>query len=263
MTAPSPQPHIRIDGVSKFYQSAKGPVEALLDVSLTVARGSFVSVVGPSGCGKSTLLRCLAGLEAPSAGRVYIDGTKVDQPPLHMGMVFQRDVLLDWRSVLENVLLTSDFRRRSRAEFEPKARALLDLFGLSGFHDRFPWELSGGMRMRVAICRALLDDPPLLLMDEPFAALDAFTRDELNIELQRLLANSGATTFFITHNISEAIILADTVVVMDRRPGKIARVLPIELERPRPLSVRETPEFANYGRIVRETFESLGIVRSH
>ncbi len=256
-------PHVRIDGVSKIYESAKGTVDALRDVSLSVERGSFVSVVGPSGCGKSTLLRCLAGLEDPSAGRIHVDGEHIVQPPFNMGMVFQRDALLDWRTVLENVLLPIDFRRRPRKEFEAKAAALLDLFGLAGFHDRYPRELSGGMRMRVAICRALLDAPPLLLMDEPFAALDAFTRDELNIELQKLLASSGATTFFITHNISEAILLADTVVVMDRRPGKVAKVISIDLPRPRPLSARETPEFAAYGRTIRETFESLGILKHH
>lgn len=255
--------HVRMDGVSKTYESDKGTVEALRDVSLSVPRGSFVSVVGPSGCGKSTLLRCLAGLEETSAGRIFVDGVMVDQPPFDMGMVFQRDALLDWRNVVDNVLLPVDFRRRPRREFEARAAALLDLFGLAGFHHRYPRELSGGMRMRVAICRALLDNPPLLLMDEPFAALDAFTRDELNIELQKLLSLSGATTFFVTHNISEAILLADTVVVMDRRPGRIADILPIALPRPRPLSVRETPAFAAYGRSIRETFESLGILKHH
>jgi NitT/TauT family transport system ATP-binding protein len=254
--------YIRIEGVSKVFRSDRGPVAALQDVSLDIQPGQFISVVGPSGCGKSTLLRCLAGLEQPSSGRILLKGEAITKPPLNMGMVFQRDVLLDWRTNLENVLFTTDFRGLPRKQWVERARQLLNLFGLEEFHDRYPWELSGGMRMRVAICRALVDSPELMLMDEPFAALDAFTRDDLNLELQKTSMKTGATTVFITHNISEAIFLGDKVVVMDRRPGRIALSLDIRLPRPRPLSVRETPQFAEYGRQIRQTFEQLGIVRS-
>jgi NitT/TauT family transport system ATP-binding protein len=255
--------YIELEGVSKVFESERGPVEALRGISLRIGSGEFISVVGPSGCGKSTLLRCVAGLESVSAGSLTLNGETVTSPPLNLGMVFQRDVLLDWRTVLENVLFASDFRRLPRRAWVERAKSLLDLFGLENFHDRFPWELSGGMRMRVAICRALLVAPELLLMDEPFAALDAFTRDDLNLELQKLGQRSKCTTIFITHNISEAIFLADKVVVMDRRPGRIALVLDIDLPRPRPLSLRETPEFARYGQIVRSTFEELGVLRNH
>jgi NitT/TauT family transport system ATP-binding protein len=253
---------IEMRGVNKVFPSARGSVEALRDISLTIGDGEFVSVVGPSGCGKSTLLRCLAGLEEVSGGEIFFHGKRIAGPPLNMGMVFQRDVLLDWRTILENVLFTTDFRGLPRREWIPRAREILNLFGLNDFHDRYPWELSGGMRMRVAICRALIDSPELLLMDEPFAALDAFTRDDLNLELQKISQRTRATTVFITHNITEAIFLGDKVVVMDRRPGRIASVVDINLPRPRALSVRETPAFAEYGRTIRQTFERLGIVRS-
>jgi NitT/TauT family transport system ATP-binding protein len=255
--------YIGIRDVSKVFRSQRGSVEALRDISLKIHGGAFVSVVGPSGCGKSTLLRCIAGLESISSGEMLLKGEPITSPPLNMGMVFQRDLLLDWRTVLENVLFTPDFRHLARRDWVERAGALLDLFGLESFHNRYPWELSGGMRMRVAICRALLTAPELLLMDEPFAALDAFTRDDLNLELQKIGRKTRCTTVFVTHNIAEAIFLADKVVVMDRRPGRIALELDIELPRPRPLSVRESPQFAEYGKTIRRTFEDLGIVRSH
>jgi NitT/TauT family transport system ATP-binding protein len=256
-------PYIEIRNASKVYQSDRGTVEALRDISLAIQPGEFVSVVGPSGCGKSTLLRCVSGLEQPSAGAILLKGETVLSPVPSMGMVFQRDVLLDWRTILDNVLFTTDFRGRPRKEWTGRAMELLELFGLAEFHNRYPWELSGGMRMRAAICRALLDAPELLLMDEPFAALDAFTRDDLNLELQKINQQTNNTTIFITHNITEAIFLGDKVVVMDRRPGRIALVLDIDLPRPRPLSVRETPQFAEYGSLIRQTFERLGILRSN
>jgi NitT/TauT family transport system ATP-binding protein len=258
----SRQAYIELCNVSKTYESERGTVEALRDVSLSVGTGEFVSVVGPSGCGKSTLLRCVSGLEQPSAGTISLKGEAVISPAPSMGMVFQRDVLLDWRNILENVLFTADFRGLPRKHWIGRAKELLELFGLSEFQNRYPWELSGGMRMRAAICRALLDAPELLLMDEPFAALDAFTRDDLNLELQKINQKTNSTTIFITHNITEAIFLGDKVVVMDRRPGRIAHVLDIDLARPRALSVRETPQFAEYGSIIRQTFEKLGILRS-
>jgi NitT/TauT family transport system ATP-binding protein len=256
------QTYIEVCDVSKTYESERGTVEALRDVSLSIGAGEFVSVVGPSGCGKSTLLRCVSGLEQPSTGTISLKGEAVLSPAPSMGMVFQRDVLLDWRNILDNVLFTADFRGLPRKQWIGRAKELLELFGLSEFQNRYPWELSGGMRMRAAICRALLVAPELLLMDEPFAALDAFTRDDLNLELQKISQKTNSTTIFITHNITEAIFLGDKVVVMDRRPGRVALVLDIELARPRALSVRETPQFAEYGSIIRRTFEKLGILRS-
>lgn len=256
------QTYIDVCDVSKTYESERGTVEALRDVSLSIGAGEFVSVVGPSGCGKSTLLRCVSGLEQPSTGTISLKGEAVLSPAPSMGMVFQRDVLLDWRNILDNVLFTADFRGLPRKQWIGRAKELLELFGLSEFQNRYPWELSGGMRMRAAICRALLVAPELLLMDEPFAALDAFTRDDLNLELQKISQKTNSTTIFITHNITEAIFLGDKVVVMDRRPGRIALVLDIDLARPRALSVRETPQFAEYGSIIRRTFEKLGILRS-
>jgi NitT/TauT family transport system ATP-binding protein len=255
------QPHIVVDHVSKSFGSERGTIEVLRNIELSIRPGAFVSVVGPSGCGKSTLMRCIAGLERPSYGEIFVSGSKITEPPANLGMVFQRDVLLDWRTVLENVLLLVEFRKKNRKAYIDRAHELLNIFGLDSFHNRYPWELSGGMRQRVAICRAMLDDPGILLMDEPFAALDAFTRDDLNLELQATNQRTNATTIFITHNIGEAIFLADQVVVMDRRPGRIALVLDIDLPRPRPLSIRESREFAEYGRQIRQTFESLGIVR--
>ena len=256
------QTYIEVCDVSKTYESERGTVEALRDVSLSIGAGEFVSVVGPSGCGKSTLLRCVSGLEQPSTGTISLKGEAVLSPAPSMGMVFQRDVLLDWRNILDNVLFTADFRGLPRKQWIGRAKELLELFGLSEFQNRYPWELSGGMRMRAAICRALLVAPELLLMDEPFAALDAFTRDDLNLGLQKISQKTNSTTIFITHNITEAIFLGDKVVVMDRRPGRVALVLDIELARPRALSVRETPQFAEYGSIIRRTFEKLGILRS-
>jgi NitT/TauT family transport system ATP-binding protein len=252
---------ITIDHLSKSYRSTGGTVEALRDIHLTIRPGAFLSVVGPSGCGKSTLMRCVAGLEKPDLGGVVINGREIDGPPENLGMVFQRDVLLEWRSVLDNVLLLVEFRGRRRKDWIPRARELLDIFGLGGFADRYPSELSGGMRQRVSICRAMLDDPDILLMDEPFAALDAFTRDDLNLELQANSLRTQATTLFITHNIDEAIFLGDQVVVLDRRPGRMALLLDIDLPRPRPLSIRQGREFIEYNLQIRQTFEDLGILR--
>jgi NitT/TauT family transport system ATP-binding protein len=175
-----------IAGLDKIYPSRDGGITALKGVTLSVGAAEFVSLLGPSGCGKSTLLRCVAGLERPTAGTIYRHGRAVSDPPDDMGVVFQRDVLLDWLTVARNIVLPAKIRRLPLAEWRPKAQHLLELIGLDGFADRYPWELSGGMRQRVAICRALLLNPTLLLMDEPFGALDAMTRDELNLELQRI-----------------------------------------------------------------------------
>ena len=252
---------VEIDHLQKTYDSRNEPVTALREVTLSVPQRQFVSLLGPSGCGKSTLLRCVAGLEMPSGGVVKVNGSVVDRPPDSMGIVFQRDVLLDWLNVLDNILLPAKLQRSDESEARCRAHELLKLIGLEGFENRSPWELSGGMRQRVAICRALLLNPSLLLMDEPFGALDAMTRDELNVELQRLWMANVNTVLFVTHSIPEAVFLSDRVVVMSRAPGSIVDVLDIALPRPRPLAVRESPEFGAYVAQIRRIFESFGILR--
>jgi NitT/TauT family transport system ATP-binding protein len=256
------RPYVEINGVGKAYNTSGAPVRALQGIDLAVKPGEFVSIVGPSGCGKSTLLKCVAGLQSVTEGEIRVKGQRVAQPPDNMGFVFQKDVLLDWRTVLHNVLLMAEFRGLPTRDYVDRARSLLAVFGLQGFENRYPWELSGGMRQRVAICRALLVDPELLLMDEPFGALDALTRDDLNIELERLWVETRKTILFITHGIAEAVYLADRVVVMARNPGRIAETFSVDIPRPRPLSVRNTPQFGEYAQHIRHLFATLGVVRS-
>ncbi len=253
--------YVRIADLDKTYHSERGDVEALKAIDLDIRSGEFISVLGPSGCGKSTLLKCIAGLEDLTAGSVAIRGEPVVDPPQDTGIVFQRDVLLDWRSVIDNILLPIEFARLRTGDWRDKAMELLHLFELEDFADRFPWELSGGMRQRVAICRGLIRDPSLLLMDEPFGALDAITRDELNLELERIWERTHKTIVFITHSIPEAVFLSSRVVVMSRNPGRIVEILDIDLDRPRALDIRETPAFSGYVRHIREIFEGLGVMK--
>jgi NitT/TauT family transport system ATP-binding protein len=204
----------------------------------------------------------LAGLIPITSGRITIGDQEVKGPYTDLGIVFQDPVLLDWRKVIGNILLQVELRRGlSKKQYRARALELLDLVGLSGFEDRYPFELSGGMRQRVAICRALLHDPPLLLMDEPFGALDALTRDQLNLDLQSIWLRSRKTVMFVTHSISEAVFLGDRVAVFSGRPGQIVEVLDIDLPRPRPLAIRETPEFGRYAQEIRRVFSSLGVLR--
>ncbi len=252
---------VALRDVAKTYAGKGAPFQALANVSLDIAPGSFVSLLGPSGCGKSTLLRCIAGLDHPTGGAIEVDGGPVNAPPPGMGIVFQRDVLLDWLTVIRNVLLPAEIRRSDTDVAKRRAAELLNLIGLEGFEHRHPWELSGGMRQRVAICRALLLDPSLLLMDEPFGALDAMTRDELNLELQRLWLQTGQTVVFVTHSIPEAVFLSDRIVVMSRSPGRVVEVIDIDLPRPRPLSVRESPVFGAHVAHIRGIFEGFGMLR--
>jgi NitT/TauT family transport system ATP-binding protein len=251
--------HIAIDDVSKRYGSAG--VHALDRVSLAVREGEFLSILGPSGCGKSTLLRCVAGLERATGGAIKVHGETVRRPPANMGVVFQRDVLLDWRSILDNMFLQTDFRGEKRSRYMARAHELLDLFGLKGFENSYPSQLSGGMRQRAAICRALLADPDLVLMDEPFGALDALTRDQMNLELQKIWASARRTILFVTHSIGEAVFLSDRVVVMSPRPGRIAMTLSIDLPRPRRMAIREMPEFAHYCAQIRTLFGEMGLLK--
>jgi NitT/TauT family transport system ATP-binding protein len=257
---PSTQPHVVIRHLSKRYDSGKGFL-ALDGIDLDIDRRQFVSIVGPSGCGKSTLLKCVAGLTNISSGSIVINGEPVREPPLDMAVVFQRDILLDWRRVIDNILLPIDFRKQRSPEWLQKATALLDLMGIGETDQRYPWELSGGQRQRVAICRALIQDPSLLLMDEPFGALDAMTRDELNLELQRIWIRTNKTVMFITHGITEAVFLSDKVVVMGTNPGRIVETLTIDLPRPRTLDMRETPEFGVYAKRIRNIFQDMGFLR--
>ena len=247
--------------MSKVYAGMEGPVAALEAVSLDVAEGEFVAILGPSGCGKSTLLLMVAGLLPPSAGTVRLAGRAVTRPQTEIGIVFQTPVLLDWRTVLRNVLLQVESRGLDVAAYRPKARELLRSVGLDGFEDRYPFELSGGMRQRAAICRALIHDPPLLLMDEPLGALDALTREQMRVDIERLWLARRKTVLFITHSITEAVLLSDRVVVMSPRPGRIDGVFEIGLPRPRHLAVQESPEFARHLKAITDLFLARGVLR--
>ncbi len=253
-------PHVVISALSKRYGSGGGVI-ALQGIDLDIERRQFVSIVGPSGCGKSTLLKCVGGLTDISSGTIVVDGRPIREPPPDMAIVFQRDILLDWRRVIDNILLPIDFRRQRNSAWVDKANTLLGQMGIGATGDRFPWQLSGGQRQRVAICRALIQDPSLLLMDEPFGALDAMTRDELNLELQRLWIQTHKTVLFITHGITEAVFLSDKVVVMGTNPGRIVETLEIDLPRPRTLDMRETPEFGAYAKRIRHIFQDMGFLR--
>jgi len=237
---------IVLDGVGMTYRAESGPVEALRDITLTVGRGELIALVGPSGCGKSTLLRIVAGLRPATTGAVTVDGRPVTRPIPAVGMVFQAPVLLRWRTVRDNVLLAAELSGLAPAAYRGRADELLRLVGLADFGDKRPRELSGGMQQRASLCRALLLDPPLLLMDEPFGALDAMTRDELNLELLRVWGEGSRerkTIVFVTHSIVEAVFLADRVVVMTPRPGRLARIVRVPLPRPRTVTTRAAPEF--------------------
>jgi NitT/TauT family transport system ATP-binding protein len=257
-TPASTPAYLSIQSVAKTYQSRQGPVEALSAISFDVADGEFLSIVGASGCGKSTLLKCVAGLETITSGSIRLAGQPVTAPPDRLGMVFQRDLLLDWRNVIDNILITVEFQKRRKRDYIDRARTLLATYGLAGTEHRYPWELSGGMRQRVAICRALIDEPSLLLMDEPFGALDALTRDDLNVELQALWNRDRKTVIFITHSVSEAVFLSDRVIVMDKNPGRIVEEVAINLPRPRTIAMRDTAEFGHFSAAIRKTILGFG-----
>ena len=243
---------IEFEGVSQTYRSLDGKdTVALQDVTLSVEPGEFVSIVGPSGCGKTTLLRLVAGLMPVQSGSVRMTGSAVTAPRPDVGVVFQQAMLLPWLRVSSNVLLPIDVQGRERSRYLKRAADLIHMVGLGGFEDRLPRELSGGMQQRVALARALVHEPSVLLMDEPFAALDAITREAMNIELQRIWSYDQKTVLFITHSIPEAIFLADRVVIMTPRPGRIAKILDIPFRRPRSLSDLASPEFGQLTAVVR------------
>jgi NitT/TauT family transport system ATP-binding protein len=246
MTAPA-TPLIQVDHLTKTYHSvASEKVTALSDISLAIAAGEFVSVVGPSGCGKTTLLRILAGLVGQYQGRVAIRGTPLQGPSRSVGVAFQDANLLPWRSIVDNVLLPAQVLRLDMTASRRRAHELLELVGLAGFERKLPHELSGGMRQRVSIARALLHDPEILLMDEPFGALDAITRDNMNVELRRIWRHSRKTIFLITHSIPEAVYLSGRVFVMSSRPGRMLRELQVDLPQERPLDIVASPRFGAY-----------------
>ena len=243
---------IDLSQVGMIYEAASGPVEALAGISLKVGMGEFVSLVGPSGCGKSTLLRIVAGLRPATSGAVTVAGRQVTRPIPDIGMVFQQPVLLKWRSILQNVLLPAELAGKDASSLKERAHELLAMAGLNGFTEKLPRELSGGMQQRAALCRALLLDPPLLLMDEPFGALDAMTRDDMALELLRIWGETSGgtgsarkTVLFVTHSIPEAVFLSDRVVVMSARPGRIAADFKVDLPRPRTVELRGTEAFAH------------------
>ncbi|MEU5367414.1 ABC transporter ATP-binding protein [Streptomyces sp. NPDC005951] len=256
-----PAAGVRLADVAVRFRSKKRDVTALSDVSLDVAPGEFVAIVGPSGCGKSTLLKLVAGLLTASSGDVLLGGERVTGPRHDIGYVFQRAALLEWRSALRNILLQAEIRRMEPAVARARADELIRMTGLGGFEDAYPHELSGGMQQRVALCRALLHEPPVLLMDEPFGALDALTREQMNTELNRIWRTTGTTVLLVTHSISEAVYLADRVVVMSPRPGTVTEIIEVGLPAERDYS--ETlgrPAFRAAAAHIRDL---LGAVSAH
>ena len=251
---------IEARGVTKVYQTKDGPVESLKPLDFAIRKGEFVSVVGPSGCGKSTLLKMVAGLLPISGGSLTLAGKPIQGPQKDVGIVFQSAVLLAWRTVLDNILLQAEMRHMPMGPARARAAELIAMAGLRGFEGKYPWQLSGGMQQRASICRALLHDPSVLLMDEPFGALDAMTREKMNLELRRIVGASGKTVMLITHSIPEAVYLSDRVIVMSERPGSIAAVYDIDLPRERPLDLMGSAEFGGYAKTIRAHFFSEGIL---
>jgi NitT/TauT family transport system ATP-binding protein len=247
---------LRIEAVSKVYQTNRNEeVHALDNVSLVVGAGEFVSLVGPSGCGKTTLLMISAGLEHHSAGKVKFKDSEVTDPRREIGMVFQKPVLLPWRTVLENALLPVEVLKLDKKKYQARAKELLEMVGLGEFENKYPSELSGGMQQRNAITRALVYDPAVLMMDEPFGALDAMTRDRMAFELQKIWQISQKTIVFVTHSIQEAVLLSDRVVIMTPRPGRIEEIIKIDLPRPRTLEIAASEKFNSYVLHIRKLLE--------
>lgn len=257
----APEAVIQLREVTKSYKTEKTIIHALAPTTMSVAPGEFVSIVGPSGCGKSTLLKLVAGLLSASSGTLVVNGREVTKPVTDAGVVFQSDLLMDWRTVIDNVLIQGEFRKLDKKRTKARAMELLEMVGLTDFADNYPHELSGGMRQRVSICRALLHEPPLLLMDEPFGALDAMTRDQMAVDIQKILKTTSSTVLFITHSIAEAIFLSDRVLVFGNAPGQIVDEVKVDIPRPRRMAVRETTEFGGNVQRVRNCLSAMGIIR--
>jgi NitT/TauT family transport system ATP-binding protein len=246
---------IRAANLSKIYP---GGTVALSDVSFDIRDGEFISVVGPSGCGKSTMMKIIAGLLSYTGGKAFIGEREVKAPGAEVGVVFQSPVLLPWLTILDNVLFPIVAQNLRKKDYEARARELLAMVGLAGFEGKYPHQLSGGMQQRASIVRALVQDPRILLMDEPFGALDAMTRDQMNVDLRRIWQASGKTIVFITHSITESVFLSDRVFVMTPRPGKLEKIIDIDLPRERGLSIVNTPEFGGYAEQIRTLLNAKG-----
>ncbi|MDR6663730.1 MULTISPECIES: ABC transporter ATP-binding protein [Tardiphaga] len=253
-SAPSKASGINLSGVSKTYGTGDGQVQSLRPLDFHINDGEFFVVVGPSGCGKSTLLKLISGLLAPTSGEIHVDGNKVTEPHGDVGIVFQNALLLPWRNILNNVLMPIDMKGLSREKYIPRAKELLKMVGLEGFEKKLPWQLSGGMQQRASICRALVHDPKIMMMDEPFGALDAMTREKMNVELSRIQRTTGKTILLITHSIPEAVFLADKVLVMTERPGGIAAIYDVPLGRERTLDAMSNPIFTDLVARIRKHF---------
>ena len=245
---------INLSGVSKTYGTGDGRVQSLRPLDFHINEGEFFVVVGPSGCGKSTLLQLISGLLPPTSGEILVDGHKVTEPHGDVGIVFQNALLLPWRNILNNVLLPIDMKKLPREQFIERAKSLLKMVGLEGFEKKLPWQLSGGMQQRASICRALVHDPKIMMMDEPFGALDAMTREKMNVELSRIQRQTGKTILLITHSIPEAVFLADKVLVMTERPGGIEAIYDVPLGRDRNLDTMANPVFTELVARVRKHF---------
>ena len=256
-SAGAAEPLLRVHDLSLVYRTKRGSIAALRELSLEVAVGEFVCVLGPSGCGKSTFLKIAAGLLAPTGGSIILNGTPVSRPRRDVGVVFQKPSLLPWKTVLQNTLVAAESLRLDRDASRRAALDLLALTGLGKFIDNYPGELSGGMQQRVGLVRGLVHDPSVLLMDEPFAALDAMTREHMTLELQKLWMTTEKSVIFITHSIPEAVFLADRVVVLSDRPGRIIEQMAIDFPRPRGLDTMALPEFADICNRLRAHFSSV------
>ena len=250
-------PIITIDNLSKIYGQANVGTVALTDVSLSIEKGELVSLVGPSGCGKSTMLRLIADLETPSTGTITVNDKTPHQARLarDYGFVFQAPTLYDWRSVVRNTELPLEIMGKPKQEWRERVDKMLGMVGLRDFHDHYPWQLSGGMQQRASIARALSFDPTILLMDEPFGALDEFTRERMNLELLEIWEKTHKTILFVTHSIAESVFLSSRVVVMTPRPGRIAAIVDVDLPYPRTFETRESKRFFELVTVVRETLK--------
>ncbi len=253
------EPYIKLNSVGKIYMTKDDAISAVEEVSFDLHESEFIAIVGPSGCGKTTILKMIAGLVSITSGTITVGTRTVDRPQTDLGIIFQDAVMLDWRNVLSNVMLQIDIRGLDVSEYRPKAMELLRDVGLDGFETKKPYELSGGMRQRVSICRALVHDPPLLLMDEPFGALDALTREQISMDIQHLWMEKRKTALLITHSIPEAVLLADRVIVMSPRPGRIVEIIDIDLPRPRRLD-RLPEKFNEYTGRIRKIFQASGVL---
>ncbi|MDA0274709.1 MAG: ABC transporter ATP-binding protein [Actinobacteria bacterium] len=252
---------ISVSGLHKIYRTRTGdPTHALADINFNVRRGEFISIVGPSGCGKTTLLNILAGLISKTEGSASVSGREVTKPLSEIGMVFQAPTLLPWRTILENLMIPIEVQKRNKTEYKAIAADLLKLVGLDGFENKYPNELSGGMQQRAGICRALIHSPSVLLMDEPFGALDAMTREYMNLELLRIWKESNQTIALVTHSITEAVFLSDRVIVMSPRPGRIAEIINIELPRPRTLEMMTSDAAGHYVQRIRHYFSATNVI---